>query len=228
MNIAIFGANGATGRLLTQHSLSAGHKVTLLTRQSGKFSLVPSRSRDPNGPLDRDPHTLKVVRGSVFELAPVLETLQGADAVFSALGAHSPFRNEDVLPRAVPVIVQAMQQAGVRRIIALGSAGALPTALDRQPVWQRWMVKKIVYPYILKWPVHEQVEQHRILSASDLDWTMVLPPMLTNGRGGNRFRIDGEALPRYGFSISRADVSRFMFDQLTSSQWLRRGVFITN
>jgi putative NADH-flavin reductase len=213
MNIAIFGANGGTGRLLTSHSLDAGHTVTALVRNPAAF---PFRDR------------VRIVQGSAFDPAAVASTVQGADAVFSALGAHSPFRNENVLPRAVPLIVLAMQQAGVWRIIALGSAGALPGALDKEPVWRRWIVQKIVYRYLLKWPIHEQIEQYRILSSSPLDWTMVLPPVLTNGAERGRYRIDGEALPPGGNSISRADVARFMFRQLDDPKWHRRAVYISN
>ncbi|HTH53499.1 MAG TPA: NAD(P)H-binding protein [Edaphobacter sp.] len=227
MNIAIFGANGATGRMLTSHSLTQGHKVTVLTRQP-RFAVVASQNWNPGDAYPQESPTLKVVHGSVFELDPVLRTLEGINAVFSALGAHSPFRNENVLPRAIPVIVQAMQQTGVRRIIALGSAGALPDSLARQPAWRRWIAHKVIYPYILKWPVYEQVMQYRVLSASDLDWTMVMPPVLTHGPARNSYRIDGEALPRNGKSISRADVAQFMFQQLNNSQWVRRGVYISN
>lgn len=212
MNIVIFGANGATGQLLTRRSLDAGHTVAALVRRPSSFSF-----------RDR----VHIVEGSVFELEPVLQTLRGAEAVFSALGAHTPFRNENVLPRAVPVIVQAMQHTGVRRIIALGSAGALPEALAKQPAWRRWLAHKVAYP-ILKWPVYEQQEQYRVLSASGLDWTMVLPPILTNGPARRRYRIDGEALPPNTKLISRADVADFMFQQLTSSEWLRCGVYVAN
>lgn len=213
MKVAIFGASGATGRLLTELSLDAGHTVTALVRSVPTF-----RFRD----------CVRVIEGSVFDLEAVSRTVQGGDAVFSALGAHSPFRNENVLPRAVPIIVKAMQQTGVRRIVALGSAGALPDALSKQPLWRRWVVEKLIYPYLLKWPVYEQVEQYRILSGSQLDWTMVMPPMLTNGPARSLYRVDGDALPRNGSSISRADVAQFMFQQLADSKWIRRGVYISN
>ena len=150
-----------------------------------------------------------------------------SDVVLSALGAHSPLRNENVLPRVVPFIVDAMRQAGVRRIIVLGSAGALPDSLDKQPAWRRWIVQNIVYTTFLKWPVAEQISQYATLAASNLDWTMVMPPMLTNGPARGHYRIDGEALPRNGSSISRADVADFMMQQITNPQWMRKGVYIS-
>jgi putative NADH-flavin reductase len=216
MNIAIFGASGATGTLLTQRCLAAGYYVTALLRAPEKFSL---RSQ------------VHVIQGSAFDRSSVLKTIEGADVVLSALGAHSPLRNENVLPRAVPLIVEAMQQTAtqakpVRRIIVLGSAGVLPSSLDKQPAWRRWIVQKIVYNTLLKWPVSEQISQYAILSRSDLDWTMVMPPMLTNTPAHGAYRIDGGALPRNGGRISRADVADFMMQQIDNPQWIRKGVYI--
>jgi putative NADH-flavin reductase len=216
MNIAIFGASGATGTLLTQRCLAAGYKITALLRTPEKFPL-----RDQ----------VHVIQGSAFDRSSVLKTVEGADVVFSALGAHSPLRNENVLPRAVPLIVEAMQQTAsqpkpVRRIIVLGSAGALPNSLDKQPAWRRWIVQNIVYKTFLKWPVSEQISQYATLSDSDLDWTMVMPTMLTNAPARGAYRIDGDALPRNGSRISRADVADFMMQQIDNPQWIRKGVYI--
>ena len=213
MHIAIFGANGATGRLLTAQSLEAGYTVTALVRSPQSFPFA-----------DR----VRVVQGDAFDASAVSRTVEGADAVFSALGAKSPFRNENVLPRAIPLIVAAMHQAGVRRIIALGSAGARQDALTKQPLWRQWVVKRIIYNTVLKWPVREQIAQHEILSSSGLDWTMVLPPILTNGRARGDYRIDGEALPRLARSISRRDVAQFMFHQIGSPQWVGKSVYLSN
>jgi putative NADH-flavin reductase len=216
MNIAIFGASGATGTLLTQRCLADGHHVSALLRTPKKFPL-----RDQ----------VHVIQGSPFDLASVSQTIEGADAVLSALGAKS-LKKEDVLERAVPQIVAAMQKSlsetrPVRRIIVLGSAGALPTALDKQPAWRRWIVQNIVYNTFLKWPVASQISQWNDLSHSNLDWTMVMPPMLTNAPARGTYRIDGDALPPNGSRISRADVADFMMQQIDNPQWIRKGVYIS-
>jgi putative NADH-flavin reductase len=210
MKIAIFGASGATGLLLTRRCFDAGHQVTALLRNPESF------------PLRIIVHA---VRGSVFAPAAVAQTIEGADVVLSALGANS-LRKEDVLERAVPQIVAAMQQKGVHRIIVLGSAGAKPDALDKQPEWRRWIVEHLVYPTFMKWPVASQRAQYATLSASDLDWTMVMPPMLTNGPARGTWRIDADALPRNASRISREDVANFMVHQIDSPQWICKAVYI--
>ena len=210
MKIAIFGASGATGLLLTERSLAAGHQVTALLRAPQKF---PYRDR------------VRVVEGNAFDPVAVRQTIESADGVLSALGARS-LGKEDLLERAIPLIVAAMRQTGVRRIIALGSAGAEDKSLDNQPAWRRWIVQKIVYNTFLKWPVASQRAQLAALSASGLDWTMVMPPMLQNSPAHGAYRIDGEALPRNGSRISRNDVADFMMQQIGNPQWIGRGVYI--
>jgi putative NADH-flavin reductase len=215
MNISIFGASGATGTLLTQRCLTAGHQVTALLRTPEKF---PLRDR------------IHVIQGSPFDLSAVIQTIKGADAILSALGANS-LKKEDVLERAVPQIIAAMQETAVqpkpvRRIIVLGSAGALPTSLDKQPAWRRWFVQNIVYNTFLKWPVASQISQWQNLSQSNLDWTMVMPPMLTNTPAHRAYRIDGDALPRNGSRISREDVADFMMQQIDNPQWIKKGVYL--
>jgi putative NADH-flavin reductase len=216
MNIAIFGASGATGTLLTQRCLAAGHDVRALLRSPERFPL-----RDQ----------VQVIQGSPFEISSVRQTIAGADVVLSTLGAKS-LRKEEVLERAVPQIIAAMQETvsqakPVRRIIVLGSAGALSSSLDKQAAWRRWMVQNIVYNTFLKWPVASQISQWNDLSHSNLEWTMVMPPMLTNASARGAYRIDGEALPRNGSRISRADVADFMMQQIDNPQWIRTGVYIS-
>jgi putative NADH-flavin reductase len=212
MKIAIFGASGATGMLLTQKSLDAGHTVSALVRTPAKFAYA-----------DR----VRVVQGDIFSTEAIARTVEGADAVFSALGARSPFAKDDTLKHGIPLLVEAMVSSGVQRIIALGSAGALDSAMAKQPAWQRWLVENIVYTTLLKYPVEAQRAQYAALSASSLDWTMPLPPMLTNEAGRGAYRVDGDALPPGAVRIARADVAQFMFAQLTSREWVRRGVYIS-
>src|ERR1700679_3596842 len=107
-----FGATGATGKLLTHRCLATDHKVTALVRTPAFFPVADS---------DR----LRVIEGNAFDPAAVRQTVKGADVVLSALGARS-LKKEDVLERAVPLIIQVIETEARRVIVALGSGGALP------------------------------------------------------------------------------------------------------
>jgi len=212
MRVAIFGASGGTGRLLTEISLARGYEVMALVRSPERF-------------LYRD--RVRVVKGDAFDQGAIADTLGGAEVVLSALGARS-LGKEEVLERAVPLIVSAMQAGGPRRIVALGSAGALDDSLKKQPGYRRWIVENLVYKTMLKWPVASQRAQWATLSGSGLEWTMVMPPMLTNGAAKGRYRVDGEALPRNGSRIARGDVAEFMMEQVEGREWVGKGVYISD
>ena len=211
MKIAIFGASGTTGKLLTARCLAAGHSVSALIRTPATFPFADK---------------VGVVQGDVFSPVPIAETLRDADAVFSALGARG-LGEDHTLERGIPLIVQAMIDAHISRIIVLGSAGALDTAMDKQFWWQKWIVENIVYKTLLKWPVIAQRYQYAALAMSPLDWTMAMPPMLTNSAGRGSVRVDPGALPPAAIRCARADVADFMFAQLTSDQWSRKAVYIS-
>ena len=90
MKIALFGASGATGMLLTGRCLAAGYEVTALVRRPEAFVYA---------------ERVRVVEGNAFDAEAVRRTVEGADVVLSALGARS-LKKEDILERAVPLIVQ--------------------------------------------------------------------------------------------------------------------------
>ena len=48
-----------------------------------------------------------------------------------------------------------------------------------------------------------------ILMRSDLGWTIVRPPRLTDKPGTQEYRVWEDHLPRFGFTVSRADLADF-------------------
>jgi hypothetical protein len=50
--------------------------------------------------------------------------------------------------------------------------------------------------------------------------------MLTEGKARGKYRVDGEALPRGGSRIARADVADFMMQQIASPTWVGKGVYV--
>jgi putative NADH-flavin reductase len=210
MKVAIFGASGGTGRLLTAKSLERGYEVTALVRSPARF---PYRDR------------VRMVEGDALDPAKVHETVAGSDAVLSALGQRT-LGKEQLLERAVPLIVTAMQQTGVQRIIVLGAAGIEPDAFKCQPAPLRWLIQGVFYRLVLKWPIASQKAQWKALSASGLDWTVVMPPKLVNSRGRGRYCVYANTLPPYGLRIARADVAEFMLQQIGNPEWVGKGVYI--
>ncbi|HEY6840366.1 MAG TPA: NAD(P)H-binding protein [Chthoniobacterales bacterium] len=66
------------------------------------------------------------------------------------------------------------------------------------------------------------------LCRSDLDWTMVRPPRLTNGPARHSYRLADGNLPKGGFLISRADVAHFMIGEAENPTHVQQVVGVAN
>lgn len=209
MNLAIFGATGRTGRELVHQALERGHRVTAFARTPARLDLTHER--------------LEVVQGDVRDAAAVARAVRGADAVLSALGPSG--RDPDrPIARGTRNIVAAMQRQGVRRLIVTGGAGVgapsdRPTLLDRLVKFLLLLVARHAYE-----DVRDAVE---VVRASDLDWTVVRLPRLTDAPASGRVRADYLG-GNVGIRIGRADVASFMLDLLETDRWLRAAPVISS
>ncbi len=209
MKVIVFGATGGIGRLLVAGALDLGHAVTAFVRNG--------QTLDP-----RD--GLRVIQGDLFDPQSVGDAIDGHRAVFSALGSRS-LKADPVLSRAMPLIINGMHFHMVERIIAVGAAGALYPAGKYQPPIVT-VLFGIARATVLRHPMADLRAQERLLSASDLDYTIVRPPRLTDGPATRTYRVLPDALPSSSRRISRADVADFMLQQLTDPRFHRRGVYL--
>lgn len=211
MKVIVFGATGGIGRLIVAGALELGHAVTAFVRNSQ--SLQP---RDG----------LRILQGDLFDPQSVGDAIDGHRAVFCALGART-LKKDPILSRAVPLIVNGMHFHMVDRIISVGAAGALyPAAKYQAPAIG--VAFAVIRATLLRHPMADQRAQERFLAASDLDYTIVRPPRLTNGPATGSYRVLPDGLPSSSLHVSRADVADFMLQQLTDPRFHRRGVYIAD
>ncbi len=209
MKLIVFGATGGVGRLLVKGALERGHQVTAFVR-------------DPQALMPED--RLRIVAGDLFDPQQVGDAMDGQRAVFSALGARTR-KPEPLLSRAIPLILNAMHFHIVERIVALGAAGSLhPAGRYQAPIWN--MLYGALRATALRHMAADHRAQERLLAASDLDYTIVRPPRLTDGQPTGTYRVLPDALPSSSRHISRADVAQFMLDQLTDPRFHRRGAYL--
>ncbi len=112
MKLAIFGATGFVGKVVTAKALEQGHEIKALVRTPEKL-----------GELMRE---VTLVQGDLFDSDSIRRTIRDANAVLSCAG---PQRNVQYRPeqyeQAMRDIVAAMKDPGVERIITLGGAGTI-------------------------------------------------------------------------------------------------------
>ncbi|WP_093717369.1 NAD(P)-dependent oxidoreductase [Actinacidiphila alni] len=198
MKLLVFGANGRTGQQLVAQGLAAGHEITAFVR--------PRATAPPPHPR------LRVARGEVTaDQDAVRAAVEGQDAVLTAFGSPTTWHgvvSPDLTVRAMPLIVRAMREAGVERIVHLSAHGVGDTA-DQAPVVY-WAVYKALGRMFA-----DKAAGEKILRATDLDWTLVYPVMLVGGPLTGRYRV-GARLSLHGVPrISRADVAHFMLAETT-------------
>ena len=105
MKLLILGATGPTGRQLVRQALEAGHSVAALVRDRAKVS-----------------EAIEVIQGDATDSGVVAASVRGCDAVLSALGTSKSLKG-GIMTRAVVVLLPAMEQAGVKRLILVSAFG---------------------------------------------------------------------------------------------------------
>ncbi|MFI5218972.1 MAG: NAD(P)-dependent oxidoreductase [Bacteroidia bacterium] len=207
MNILIFGASGKTGHELVKQALQQGHAVTAFVRTPSKLKV---QHRD-----------LKVVQGDVTDAFSVQNAINGNDVVLSTLGAKSPFKFDQSVVDGVGNIIKAMEQNNVSRFIYMSFVGVKETHGNAG------FVIKYIAPKLLSTEIAGHEARESMIKLCKLNWTIVRPPTLTNGKHIAQFR-SGEDITSKGFTVtfSRADVADFMLRQLTDNTFLRKAPII--
>jgi putative NADH-flavin reductase len=208
LRIALFGATGGTGSLVLRQALEAGHHVTALVRSPEKLLISHEN--------------LTVVVGSALDHVAVSETVKGSDAVICALGAP-PRSKAGIRERGTRVIVDAMQDTGVSRLVVQSSHGIGETGREL-PLVMRWFI----VPFYLKNAFADHERQEDVVRASDLDWTIARPPHLTDGDGAGTLVYGADFDPDVmTMKVDRADVARFLIRQVESSGPARRTLVVS-
>jgi putative NADH-flavin reductase len=201
MKLSVFGATGPTGQQVVRQALEQGHNVVALARNPDKLAI-----HDPK---------LTIIPGNVLDPQSVEMAVEGSDAALSCLGRR-PFRDPGVVIAGTRNIVAAMKKLGVRRLIIESAYGAGNSYSLAGPAM------KFVVSTLLRWAYREKEVMEPEVAASGLDWVIVRPPALRNGRRTGKYRV-GENLRLSARSwINRADVADFMLKQVASDEWLRK------
>src|SRR5437667_4434051 len=167
--LLIVGATGGTGRQLVAQALERGYAVTAFVRD-------PSR-------LQVDHPQLTVIQGDVLDYGSVEAAMRGQEAVLSALGHKRFFYPTRILSEGTGNILRAMDSHGVPRLICETSLGIGDSA-GRMGLYFTFFVIPMILPFYF-W---DKTRQERTVAASNVEWVIVRPGMLTNGRKRGRFR----------------------------------------
>jgi len=204
MQILVIGGTRGTGREVVKQALERGYDVVALARNPSKIKTQHER--------------LRVVRGDVMDPASVEAAVQGCDAVVCALGHKRYLGPSHTLSEGTRNIVRAMQTHGVKRLVVETALGVGDSA-GRLGLYYTLFTIPVILPFY--W--YDKGRQERVVRDSSLDWVIVRPGQLTNGRKRGVYK-HGPRVGNYlwSVSISRADVADFMLNQLGETPYLRQ------
>lgn len=204
MKIFIVGGTGGTGRQVIEQALSEGHFVTALVRNPVKLKI--------------DHPNLDVIKGNILEPTTFEHAIKENEVVISALGHNRFFIKTNILSEGTKNIVNAMEKHKVKRFICITSMGVNDSRFKLGLYYTLFVIPVILLFYFL-----DKEKQERIIQRSSLDWTIVRPGQLTNGKKRTTYR-HGTKLGSYILTkmISRADVAHFILQELKKGSYIKK------
>mgnify|MGYP000920881337 CR=1 FL=1 len=204
MNILILGATGRVGGQIVTYALHDRHLVTVLVRTPEKIQI--------------NNENLTIMQGNILKKDDIMRAMHGMDLVISALNTDGT----TTLSESIPLIIEAMENEGIKRMITIGTAGILQSRTT---------------PNILRYQSSESkrkstraAEEHHkvydLLKQSTLEWTIVCPTYLPDGENLGEYRVERDFLPVGGVKISVSDTAEFTYNQIKSNNYIKTRVGI--
>lgn len=208
MKILILGSTGGTGQQLVLQSLEHNYDVTALARDPSKLNTRHAM--------------LTVIKGNVLDKSLLTQIIGDKDAVICALGVGRSLKSGDLMANAVNLLIAAMVEKKVSRLILLSAFGVGNTFT------QASFIQKLVFRLPLKNVYADKAKADEQVRNSKLDWTLVYPVLLNNKPPTGKYKV-GEKLSMNGMpKISRADVADFIVRQLADNSYIRKSPIIKN
>lgn len=206
MKLAIFGATGTVGQALLQEALAANHSVTALVRSPEKIAACSDQ--------------LSIIVGDYFDADARAQALDGADAVMSTIGPpmkRAP--NSGEYAKAMTELIEQMQNAGVKRIVAVGGAG-LRLGYEKLSFPRRIM--RLMLRLMGGKGYWDKEQEHNALCASQLDWTILRPPQVAIASGRFETSKEGPA----AFKADPVQLASHMVAILNDAETVRTAPFV--
>jgi len=210
MKITVFGSSGNVGKLLVDQALAEGYDVIAYARNPSKLTMKHDH--------------LTIVHGELSDEAMIDRAITGADAVISVMGPSGKSKGTPIT-HGMKYIIAAMNNHGVRRLIALSTASSKDPN-DKLGIKLKAMITLVkttspdAYADIVGWS--------DVIRASNLDWTLVRVLLLNDKPKTGNVKTGYPGRNELGTPISRADLADFMLKQVKDTKYIRQAPIITN
>jgi len=204
--ILIIGASRGIGMATTRAALRQGYEVRAFARSAEQMTLA---------------HPLLDKRdGDALDRLSVSEAVEGVDAVIQALGVAPSFRRTwrpvTLFSRSTDILLSAMRDSGVQRLLAVTGFGAGDSRNSLSPC------QRAPFELLLGRAYADKDRQERLIRSSALDWTIVRPAILSNLAGRGRYEVLSQPADWRPGLISREDVAGFLIGEIAERRFLHQ------
>jgi putative NADH-flavin reductase len=211
MKITILGSTGFVGKVLIKKAIDAGYQVKTLARNPEKLEEIKNK--------------IEIITGNVFESSSIDAAIEGAEVVLSTIGP--PQRNPGnpgQYEKAMKDIVSAMDKYGIKRYIHIGGAAHQG---GENEVWN--FNRKFLRLFLNLFGKQILVAKHlewEVLKTSDLDWTLVRPPRIRQGKSNGKIVADEKNLIKTEVYVE--DLVNFILSQIDSKDWIKKAPLVSS
>lgn len=204
MRVVVVGAHGRTGIKIVEQLIAAGDSVVATIRDPKQMADMVKRGAET------------VILDLEASTGPEFATqFKGADAVVFAAGSGTGETSE-LDSKGVRKTLRAAEKAGVKRYVAISSIGA-STGMRLSGDWATDEMKDYYK--------HKRLAGKAIMK-SPLDWTIVEPGELTDGKGTGKVTLSTEAIAQK--SVSRSDVAAVVVAALRARGTVHKALQLTS
>ncbi len=193
--ILIMGATSGIGALAVEEAVGRGLGVRGFARSADK--LEKTELIDP-------------FAGDARSADDVAGALEGTRAVIYALGVKERlamlWEEETLFSDSTRVLLDAMKDSDTKRLVVVTGfgAGRSKSAMSS--------IERIGHRAVLGKPYADKDRQEEMIIASDLDWTIARPVILTKGPKSRKLKVLRDPASWRNGLISRRDVAGYLVD----------------
>ncbi len=208
--ILIMGATSGIGRCAMNEAVRRGLPVRAFARSADTLEATD---------------LVEPFKGDATSAEDVLRALDGVRAVVYALGITERlamlWEEETLFSETTRVLLHAMAQSDVSRLVVVTGFGA-----GRSQSAMSW-IEKTGHRAILGKPYADKDRQEALITASDTDWTIARPVILTKGARTEDYRVLRDPATWRNGLISRASVAHYLIDAVEQGLDVKADVVLT-
>lgn len=208
MKITILGSTGFVGKIVLQKALEKGYQVKTLVRDPKKLGTYKDK--------------VEYISGDVSQADKIGKAVQGADVVISTLPPAGTNSDPEKSAKIMEQLVVTLEEHGIKRFIHIGGA------VHGGGTDEKWTLSRRLlqaYLNVVCKPVLVAKEMEwDILRKSNLDWILVRPPQITEGKPIGPLSVDEKNLGSAKVNVE--DLADFLLEQIHSEKWIEKAPLV--